>query len=96
MRKENSVEVFSDRTYTFIKIEDNNIRYEHLSTDNLTNIINALKTIRSMGEDSILFACCYKQYEGSYNIEVDAQEQYERIFTYATKHYKTFLKKFDE
>lgn len=96
MRKEKSVEVFSDRTYTIIKIEDEKIKYEHLSTDNLTNIINTLKAIKSMGKDSILFACCYKQYEGSYNIEVDSQEQYECIFTYATKHYKTFLKNFDE
>lgn len=96
MQKEKSVEVFSDRTYTIIKIEDNKIRYEHLSTDNLTNIISTLRAIRSMEKGSILFACCYKQYEGSYNVEVDAQEQYERIFTYATQNYKTFLKKFDE
>lgn len=96
MRKEKSVEVFSDRTYTIIKIEDEKIKYEHLSTDNLTNIISALRAIRSMGKDSILFACCYKQYEGSYNVEVDAQAQYDRIFTYADRHYKTFLKKIDE
>lgn len=95
MDKENSVEVFSDRTYTIVKIENNKIRYEHLETNNLTNIISTLKKIKEMTDDSILFACCYKQYEGSFNVEVEPKSQYERIYNYACNNYKTFLKKFD-
>lgn len=95
MNKEKSVEVFSDRTYTIIRIENNKIRYEHLETNNLDNIMTTLNKIKDMTDDSILFACCYKQYEGSFNVEVDSKSQYERIYNYACDNYKTFLKKID-
>ena len=86
-------EFIEDSNSFIFKIENNKIRYEHLETNNLTNIISTLKKIKEITDDSILFACCYKQYEGSFNVEVDPKSQYERIYNYACNNYKTFARK---
>lgn len=90
MRKEKRVEVFMDRPYYIINMENGKINIEELSTRNLSEIVKTLNRIKTMEQDDTLIACCYKEYEGSFNVEVDKDEQYKEIFKYGQSKYKTF------
>lgn len=96
MKKENFVEVFSDRPYYIMEIVDGKIKMKECWTNTLSNVIDTLNEIKNMDENAILMSACYKQYEGSYNVIVNPQEQYEKIFEYGSCHYKTFHQKYSE
>ena len=93
MRKENFVNVYSDRPYYIMEYIDGNFNIKELQTNNLTNIISTLKEIEKMKPQDIIMAACYQQYEGSFNVIVDKNEQYKKIYEYANSHYKTFKQK---
>jgi hypothetical protein len=94
----NSVEVYSDRTYTSIKVlENGELEIKHHWTKSLGDILELLKLLDQWIQDStnvVLMAACYEQYHGSYNVIVDLVEQRERIINYADRHYKTFGQKY--
>lgn len=96
MRKENYVDVYCDRPYYIMKVINGKIEIKEINTSNLSNIIDALKEIENMNENDILMVACYRQYEGSYNVIVDKNEQYKKIYDYANLNYKTFKKKINE
>lgn len=93
MRKEKFVDVYSDRPYYIMEYIDGNFNIKELQTNNLTNIIITLKEIENMKPQDIIMAACYKQYEGSFNVIVDKNEQYQKIYDYANLNYKTFKQK---
>lgn len=93
MLKADKVEVFRDRPYYIVKNEDGKIVFEMLSTHALYSIIDTLKRINNMDENDVLIACCYQEYQGSFNIQVDKDSQYKAIYDYAKKHYATFEQK---
>lgn len=94
----NSVEVYSDRTYTSIQVlENGELEIKHYWTKTLGGIIDLLQLLDQWIENSTnvtLMAACYEQYYGSYNVIVDLKEQRERIINYAESHYKTFAQKY--
>jgi hypothetical protein len=94
MRKENFVDVFSDRPYYIMEIVDGEIKMKECLTNTLSNVIDTLNEIKNMDENAILMSACYQQYEGSYNVIVNPKEQYEKIFEYGSCHYKTFHQKY--
>jgi hypothetical protein len=70
------------------------ITFKMLSTDTLYGIIDALQQLNNIPENALLIACCYEQYNGgSFNVEVNPDEQYKAIYEYGERKYKTFLKK---
>jgi hypothetical protein len=94
MKKVNKVEVYGDRTYYVVEIIDNKPSFKMLRTSALYEIIETLKELNRMHSNAILIACCYEQYNGgSFNVEVNPDEQYKEIYNYAKKKYKTFLSK---
>lgn len=96
MEYKNSVEVFKDRTYTVIKNENGHFKFTNLSTRTLTDIIKTLHTLEKVDDEELCLACCYQQYDGSFNVKVDPKEQYQRIYEYASDVYSTFLKKYND
>ena len=96
MKKENSVEVFSDRPYYIMEVIDGKIQIEECWTNSLTNLVDALTKIKNMNENAILMSACYQQYVGSYNVIVNPKEQYKKIYEYGEMHYKTFHQKYCE
>lgn len=94
MRKSNYVEVFSDRPYYIVNVIDNEVKFEELRTKTLSETISTLKRIEKMKPSEKLIACCYERYEGSFNVEVDPQEQYEHILMWGMENYKTFASKY--
>lgn len=93
LKKIESVEVFSDMTFYIVDTLDGKLCWQTLYTNALYSLVDTLKSINDMHKDATLIACCYRQYEGSYNVEVDPVKQYERIYEYANRNYKTFLSK---
>lgn len=65
-----------------------------LGTSTLTEIIETLQQLNRMDKNAMLIACCYEQYNGgSFNIEVNPDEQYKEIYKYGNRKYKTFMDK---
>jgi hypothetical protein len=94
MKKINKVEVYSDRPYYVVEIINNKPSFKILRTSALYEIIETLKELNRMHSNAILIACCYEQYNGgSFNVEVNPDEQYKEIYNYAKEKYKTFLSK---
>lgn len=94
MKKVNKVEVYSDRTYYVVEIINNKPSFKMIRTSALHEIIETLKELNRMHSNAILIACCYEQYNGgSFNVEVNPDEQYKEIYNYAKKKYKTFISK---
>lgn len=94
MKKVNKVEVYSDRTYYVVEIINNKPSFKMIRTRALHEIIETLKELNRMHSNAILIACCYEQYNGgSFNVEVNPDEQYKEIYNYAKKKYKTFISK---
>lgn len=94
MGKVEKVEVFSDRPYYVVEYIDGKISFKMLSTRSLTEIIATLRQLNRMDENAMLIACCYEQYNGgSFNIEVNPDEQYKEIYKYANRKFKTFMSK---
>ena len=94
MKKINKVEVYSDRPYYVVEIIDNKPSFKMLRTSALYEIIETLKELNRMHSNAILIACCYEQYNGgSFNVEVNPDEQYKEIYNYAKEKYKTFISK---
>lgn len=94
MKKTNKVQVYSDRPYYVVEIIDNKPSFKMLKTSALYEIIETLKELNRMYSNAILIACCYEEYNGgSFNIEVNPDEQYKEIYNYAKEKYKTFLSK---
>ena len=94
IRKVEKVEVFSDRPYYVVEYIDGKISFKMLSTRSLTEIIETLRQLNRMDENATLIACCYEQYSGgSFNIEVNPDEQYKEIYKYANRKFKTFMSK---
>jgi hypothetical protein len=92
--KVEKVEVFSDRPYYVVEYIDGKISFKMLSTRSLTEIIATLRQLNRMDENAMLIACCYEQYSGgSFNIEVNPDEQYKEIYKYANRKFKTFMSK---
>ena len=96
MEKVNYVEVFCDRPYYIVSVENNEVKFKEIRTKTLSGVIESLKQIKNMKPLDRLIACCYRQYEGSFNIEVDPQKQYEKIYEYGMDNYATFAKKINE
>lgn len=94
MKQKPSVEAFSDRTFTIIKIKDDKIMCDEYYTSTLQEIKRTLDALKDMDENDVCLACCYKQYEGSFNVIVNPKEQYSQICNYACHHYKTFSKNY--
>ena len=93
MKKINKVDVYKDRPYYIVESIDNNISFKMINTCNLIEIIKTLQELNNMNKNAMLIACCYEQYNGgSFNIEVNPDEQYKEIYNYGKEHYKTFLK----
>lgn len=94
LRKAQKVEVWGDRPYYVVEYIDGKITFKMLSTHSLTEIIETLRQLNRMDENAMLIACCYEQYNGgSFNIEVNPDEQYKEIYKYGKNHYKTFMSK---
>ena len=93
IKKENKVEVWGDRPYYILEVVDGKITFKMLYTNTLTSIIETLQELTNMSEDAILIACCFEQYQGSFNVEVNPDEQYKEIYNYGNRHYKTFTSK---
>ena len=98
MHNKESVEVYSDRTYTIVEtLDDGTINIIHRWTKSLGQIIDFLQEIDKWIESEanvVMMACCYEQYQGSYNVVVNMKAQRERIIQYANAHYKTFSTKY--
>lgn len=94
LRKTQKVEVWGDRPYYIVEYIDGKISFTTLRTSTLTEIIETLKQLNRMDKNAMLIACCYEQYNGgSFNIEVNPDEQYKEIYKYGKNHYKTFMSK---
>ena len=94
LRKTNKVEIFSDRPYYIVETINGKISFKMLKTNSLTEIIETLRELNRMDDNAILIACCYEQYSGgSFNVEVNPDKQYEAIYEYGKKIYKTFINK---
>lgn len=96
MKTVEKVEVFSDMTFYIIDSINGKLHWKTLYTGTLYSLIDTLKEIKEMSKDATLIACCYKQYEGSFNVIVDPVKQYENLYNYALKEYKTFPSKVEE
>ena len=94
LRKVEKVEVWSDRPYYVVEYIDEKISFKMLKTSTLTEIIETLRQLNRMDKNAMLIACCYEQYSGgSFNIEVNPDEQYKEIYKYGNRKYKTFMDK---
>ena len=94
LKKVEKVEVWGDRPYYVVEYIDGKISFKMLSTSTLTEIIETLRQLNRMDKNAILIACCYEQYNGgSFNIEVNPDEQYKEIYKYGDRKYKTFMNK---
>ena len=94
LRKVEKVEVWSDRPYYVVEYIDEKISFKMLKTSTLTEIIETLRQLNRMDKNAILIACCYEQYSGgSFNIEVNPDEQYKEIYKYGNRKFKTFMDK---
>ena len=92
--KTQKVEVWGDRPYYIVEYIDGKISFTMLRTSTLTEIIATLRQLNRMDKNAMLIACCYEQYNGgSFNIEVNPDEQYKEIYKYGKNHYKTFMSK---
>ena len=90
----NTVEVFSDRPYTIITINDGQVVAKNYQVNNLDNLIDFIKLLDELEDkvNVICLACCYKQYVGSFNVQVDISEQKKRLIKYGSDNYATFHK----
>lgn len=94
LRKVEKVEVWGDRPYYVVEYIDGKISFKMLRTSTLTEIIETLRQLNRMDKNAMLIACCYEQYNGgSFNIEVNPDEQYKEIYNYGNRKYKTFMDK---
>lgn len=94
LKKVEKVEVWGDRPYYIVEYIDGKISFKMLRTSTLTEIIETLQQLKTMDKNAILIACCYEQYNGgSFNIEVNPDEQYKEIYKYGDRKYKTFMDK---
>jgi hypothetical protein len=94
LKKVEKVEVWGDRPYYVVEYINGKISFKMLSTSTLTEIIETLRQLNRMDKNAILIACCYEQYNGgSFNIEVNPDEQYKEIYKYGNLKYKTFMNK---
>lgn len=94
LKKVEKVEVWGDRPYYVVEYIDGKISFKMLKTSTLTEIIETLRQLNRMDKNAMLIACCYEQYNGgSFNIEVNPDEQYKEIYKYGKNHYKTFISK---
>ena len=94
LKKVEKVEVWGDRPYYIIEYIDGKISFKMLRTSTLTEIIETLQQLNRMDKNAMLIACCYEQYNGgSFNIEVNPDEQYKEIYKYGKNNYKTFISK---
>lgn len=97
IKKADSVEVFSDMTFYIVDSINGKIQWKTLYTSALYAVVDALQQLHdNMHTDATLIACCYKEYEGSFNVVVDPVKQYEKIYNYGIKKYKTFISKVSE
>lgn len=94
LKKVEKVEVWGDRPYYVVEYIDGKISFKMLSTSTLTEIIETLRQLNRMDKNAMLIACCYEQYNGgSFNVEVNPDEQYKEIYKYGKNNYKTFISK---
>jgi hypothetical protein len=94
LKKVEKVEVWGDRPYYVVEYIDGKISFKMLRTSTLTEIIETLRQLNRMDKNAMLIACCYEQYNGgSFNIEVNPDEQYKEIYKYGKNNYKTFISK---
>ena len=94
LKKVEKVEVWGDRPYYVVEYIDGKISFKMLSTSTLTEIIETLRQLNRMNKNAMLIACCYEQYNGgSFNVEVNPDEQYKEIYKYGKNNYKTFISK---
>lgn len=94
LKKVEKVEVWGDRPYYVVEYINGKISFKMLSTSTLTEIIETLRQLNRMDKNAMLIACCYEQYNGgSFNIEVNPDEQYKEIYKYGKNNYKTFISK---
>ena len=92
--KTQKIEVWGDRPYYIVEYIDGKISFTMLRTSTLTEIIATLRQLNRMDKNAMLISCCYEQYNvGSFNIEVNPDEQYKEIYKYGKNHYKTFMSK---
>ena len=97
IKKADSVEVFSDMTFYIVDSINGKIQWKTLYTSALYAVVDALQQLHdNMHTDATLIACCYKEYEGSFNVVVDPVKQYEKIYNYGINKYKTFISKVSE